>query len=32
MNTAIFIPKMLRSDSVGSVGRDLPSRSAPVYN
>jgi hypothetical protein len=32
MNTAIFIPEMLRLKSAGTVGRDLPSRSAPVFN
>ncbi len=31
MNNAIFTIQTLRFKSADSVGRDLPSRSAPVY-
>jgi hypothetical protein len=32
MNTAIFTYQMLRFKSADTVGRDLPSRSAPIDN
>jgi hypothetical protein len=32
MNNAFFIAQMLRTKSADSVGRDVPTRSAPVHN